>query len=90
MTSGSDEDTAWRHHANERWVVGDHGTQPDMVPTAAKLAPERPDTTIDGARLGGIEYRAVSLRGFSHWTERKPRQDAYLLRLSANQQWLVG
>ena len=55
-----------------------------------QIAPTRPDTTVDGASLGQHRYRAVSLRGFGHWAKREPRQDAYLLRISANGQWLVG
>jgi serine/threonine protein phosphatase PrpC len=84
------QDVAWRRHEDERWIVGDPGRQHEMVPYPADLATSRPDTTIDGANLGQIEYRAVSLRGFSHWGKREPRQDAYLLRISANGQWLVG
>ena len=83
-------DVAWGRHEDERWIVGDPGRQHEMVPYPANLATSRPDTTIDGANLGQIEYRAVSLRGFSHWGKREPRQDAYLLRISANGQWLVG
>ena len=84
------QDVAWRRHEDERWIVGDPGRQHEMVPHPADIATSRPDTTIDGANLGQIEYRAVSLRGFSHWGKREPRQDAYLLRISANGQWLVG
>jgi Protein phosphatase 2C len=83
-------DVAWRRHEDERWIVGDPGRQHEMVPYPADIAASRPDTTIDGANLGRIEYRAVSLRGFSHWGKKEPRQDAYLLRVSANGQWLVG
>ncbi len=85
-----DEETAWRPHADGRWIVGDPGRQPAMVAYPSGLAPSRPDTTIDGAQLGCLTYRAVSLRGLGHWAERKPRQDAYLLRITANERWLVG
>jgi hypothetical protein len=88
---GNDQDAvAWRRHEDERWIVGDPGRQHEIVPFPAEIAASRPDTTIDGASLGSIDYRAVSLRGLSHWAEKKPRQDAYLLRISANKQWLVG
>jgi protein phosphatase 2C-like protein len=80
----------WQRHPDERWIVGDPGRQAEMVPFPAELAFSRPDTTIDGARLGAVEYRAVSLRGQSHWAKRQPRQDAYLLRITSNEQWLVG
>lgn len=81
---------AWQRHPVGRWVVGDPGRQPEVQARPAKTAQSRPDTTIDGASLGNITYRAVSLRGLSHWSEGKPRQDAYLLRVTANGQWLVG
>jgi Protein phosphatase 2C len=87
---GHEQDVAWRRHEDERWIVGDPGRQHEMVPYPADIAASRPDTTIDGASLGSIEYRAVSLRGLSHWAKKEPRQDAYLLRISANRQWLVG
>lgn len=87
---GYEQGAAWRRHEDERWIVGDPGRQHEMVPYPAELAASRPDTTIDGASLGGIVYRAVSLRGFSHWDKKEPRQDAYLLRISVNKQWLVG
>jgi serine/threonine protein phosphatase PrpC len=85
-----EQDVAWRRHEDERWIVGDPGRQHEIVPRPAEIAASRPDTTIDGASLGSIDYRAVSLRGFSHWAKKEPRQDAYLLRISANGQWLVG
>lgn len=81
---------AWQRHPGGRWIVGDPGRQPDVEARPAQIAPTRPDTTVDGARLGHLTYRAVSLRGLGHWAERKPRQDAYLLRVTANGQWLVG
>ena len=85
-----EQNVTWRRHEDERWIVGDPGRQAEIVPYPAEIAASRPDTTIDGASHGSIEYRAVSLRGFSHWAKREPRQDAYLLRISANGQWLVG
>jgi hypothetical protein len=87
---GNEQDVAWRRHEDGRWIVGDPGRQHEMVPYPADIAASRPDTTIDGANLGSVAYRAVSLRGFSHWGKKEPRQDAYLLRISANGQWLAG
>lgn len=80
----------WQRHPGGRWVVGDPGRQSEVQARPATTAQGRPDTTIDGASVGNITYRAVSLRGLSHWSEGKPRQDAYLLRVTANGQWLVG
>lgn len=83
-------DTAWRRHENGRWIVGDPGQQPRTVVSPAEIGSGRPDTTVDGARLTDIEYRAVSMRGLSHAATGDPRQDAYLLRITASKQWLVG
>lgn len=83
-------DTAWRRHENGRWIVGDPGHQPETVVFPAEIGSGRPDTTVDGARLADIEYRAVSMRGLSHAATGDPRQDAYLLRITASGQWLVG
>jgi hypothetical protein len=80
----------WWRHEDGRWVVGDAGGQPATVVVPAGLAPTRPDTILDGARVGDIAYRAVSLRGLSHRQSGKPRQDAYQLRVSANHLWLAG
>ncbi len=87
MTERAD---AWWLHQNGRWIVGDPGHQPQTVFRPAEVAPGRADTTFDGARLADIEYRAVSLRGLSHAAVGDPRQDAYLLRVTANKHWLVG
>jgi hypothetical protein len=95
-TPESDDDAdaeavEWWRHDNERWVVGDAGRQPEIVPVpSAPLAATRPDTVIDGGRVGGLVYRAVSLRGFSHQQSGLPRQDAYLVRPTRDGQWLVG
>jgi hypothetical protein len=80
----------WQRHPAGRWVVGDPGRQSQVQARPATTAQSRPDTTIDGASVGYITYRAVSLRGLSHWSEGKPRQDAYLLRVTNDGQWLVG
>lgn len=85
-----ERDEAWRLHENGRWIVGDPGHQPQAAFRPAEIASGRADTTFDGARLAGIEYRAVSLRGLSHAAVGDPRQDAYLLRITANKHWLVG
>lgn len=90
MTTGCEPAADWWLHENGRWVVGDAGRQPDTVTAPAEIAAARPDTTCDGARLGDLDYRAVSLRGTSHCQVGKPRQDAYLLRISTNREWLVG
>jgi serine/threonine protein phosphatase PrpC len=87
----ADEPVAeWWRHEDGRWVVGEAGGQPDTVVMPSGIAPTRPDTILDGARLGEIAYRAVSLRGLSHRHSGKPRQDAYQLRVSANRLWLAG
>ena len=90
MTTGCEPAADWWVHDNGRWVIGDPGRQPETVAVPAEVAGGRPDTTCDGARLGDLDYRAVTLRGLSHCVAGKPRQDAYLLRISANREWLVG
>lgn len=90
MTTGCDADAGWSSHQCGRWIVGDAGRQLEIVPVPAEVAPGRPDTTFDGAQVLDVEYRAVSLRGLSHAASGKPRQDSYLLRVSANKRWLVG
>jgi protein phosphatase 2C-like protein len=90
MTTGCEPAAGWWVHGNGRWVVGEAGRQPETVAVPAEVAGTRPDTSCDGARLGDLDYRAVTLRGLSHCQAGKPRQDAYLLRISANREWLVG
>lgn len=90
MTTGCEPAADWWVHGNGRWVIGDPGRQPETVAVPAEVAGGRPDTTCDGARLGDLDYRAATLRGMSHCLAGKPRQDAYLLRISANREWLIG
>lgn len=80
----------WWRHEDGRWVVGDAGRQALIVPLPAKPAQTRPDTVVDGARVGRLDYRAVSLRGLAHQHRGDPRQDAYLVRPTPNGRWLVA
>ncbi|MEU7866498.1 protein phosphatase 2C domain-containing protein [Dactylosporangium sp. NPDC049140] len=81
----------WWRHENGRWVVGDAGRQPEIMPAPpAGRAGTRPDTVIDGGHLGGLAYRASSQRGLGHQQLGAPRQDAYLLRPTPDRRWLVG
>ncbi|MGX6603192.1 protein phosphatase 2C domain-containing protein [Micromonosporaceae bacterium Da 78-11] len=86
-----DTEADWRVHANGRWIVQDAGRQPEVeaLPAAGR-AGTRPDTVIDGGRLGGLTYRATSQRGFAHQEVGTPRQDAYLVRPTPDRRWLVG
>jgi serine/threonine protein phosphatase PrpC len=90
LSQSADAD-AWRRHDNGRWIIEDAGRQPEVtaMPAAGK-AGTRPDTVIDGGRLGGLVYRATSQRGFAHQEVARPRQDAYLLRPTPDRRWLVG
>jgi hypothetical protein len=82
---------AWFRHANDRWVVEDAGRQAEVTPVpAAGRAGTRPDTIVDGGRLGGLVYRATSQRGLAHQEAGVPRQDAYLVRPTPDRRWLVG
>lgn len=81
---------SWWRLADGRWVVGDPGRQPEVVPSPQLRVAGRPDTVIDGADLGAIAYRAVSLRGLSHQENGKPRQDSFALGATGNGRWLFG
>jgi serine/threonine protein phosphatase PrpC len=83
--------TGWQRHDNGRWIVGDAGRQPEVVPVPALgRAGTRPDTVVDGARLDKLTYRATSQRGLSHQQQGTPRQDAYLVRPTPDRRWFVG
>lgn len=91
---GRDEDaerTLWRRHGNERWVVEDEGRQPLVRPAAAaRFKTPPPDNVIDGVEVGCLTFRAASVRGISHQERGEPRQDAYAVRYTQDQRWLVG
>jgi serine/threonine protein phosphatase PrpC len=82
---------SWSRHPNDRWIVGDEGRQPDVRPRLAKgfKAPP-PDIVVDGAEVGSITFRAASVRGVGHQEQGQPRQDAYAVRFTRDQRWLVG
>jgi Protein phosphatase 2C len=83
--------TPWSLHPNGRWVIGDAGRQPEVVPVPSTLlASTRPDIIIDGGRIGGLVYRATSQRGFGHQESGTPRQDAYVARPTRDDRWLLG
>jgi serine/threonine protein phosphatase PrpC len=85
------DDPEWWRHPNGRWVVGDAGRQPEVVSVPSiGLAVTRPDTVIDGGRLGALEYRATSQRGLGHRQAGTPRQDAYVVRPTRDGRWLAG
>lgn len=81
----------WYRHDNGRWVIEDAGRQAEVIAMpAAGRAGTRPDTVVDGGRLGGLTYRASSQRGLGHQEVGTPRQDAYLVRPTPDRRWLVG
>jgi serine/threonine protein phosphatase PrpC len=83
-------DPVWPKHTDGRWVVGDAGNQPRTVPRPTRRPAGAPvDTVLDGAVVGNLVYRAASLRGFSHQETGKPRQDAFAVRVSRSENWLV-
>ncbi|SNY65262.1 protein phosphatase 2C domain-containing protein [Paractinoplanes atraurantiacus] len=93
MTTGSEATAGadWFPHANGRWVVEDAGRQAEVEPMPAG-GPDgvRPDTVLDGGRLGGLTYRATSQRGLAHQNAGVVRQDSYLVRPTGDDRWLIG
>jgi hypothetical protein len=88
---GLASEARWWRHRNGRWVIGDAGRQPEIVALPSSIiAANRPDTVLAGGRFGGLEYRAVSLRGLSHQENGLPRQDACLIHPSRDGDWLLG
>ena len=80
----------WPTHSDGRWVVGDAGNQPRTVARPTRRPAGAPvDTALDGAVVGDLVYRAASLRGFSHQESGKPRQDAFAVRVTRSENWLV-
>lgn len=45
---------------------------------------------VDGGLLGGTTVRAASVRGRSHGYRGEPRQDAYGVRLSSDERWVIA
>jgi hypothetical protein len=86
----SDEPGWWRHD-NGRWVIGEAGRQPEIVPIpSGPRTSVRPDTVIDGGRVEDVVFRAASLRGLAHQQAGTPRQDAYAIRPSRDYGWIAG
>jgi hypothetical protein len=80
----------WSGRAGEPFIVGDAGRSfYEVVPHLLSEPWERPDTVIDGGRVGGLEVRAASLRGLSHRYSGVTRQDSYGLGVDAAGRWLV-
>ncbi|WP_433825900.1 protein phosphatase 2C domain-containing protein [Actinoplanes sp. CA-015351] len=85
------DEQLWHRHRDERWVVEDAGRQPLVRPiVAARVRTPPPDIVVDGADAGSITFRAASVRGLSHQERGEPRQDAYAIRFTRDQRWLVG
>jgi serine/threonine protein phosphatase PrpC len=81
---------SWPMHSDGRWVVGDAGNQPRTVVRPTRRPAGAPvDTALDGAVVGNLVYRAASLRGFGHQETGKPRQDAFAIRVTRSENWLV-
>jgi hypothetical protein len=83
-------DSGATQHPNGRWIVGAEGLQPNVVPRiAGKFKSPPPDVVINGAKVRSIDFRAASIRGLRHEERGEPRQDAYAVRFTQDQRWLV-
>jgi hypothetical protein len=81
----------WSGHPGEPFVVGEPGRSfHEVVPRLISEPWERPDTVIDAGRVGGLDVRAVSLRGLSHRYNGVTRQDSYGLGTDPAGRWLVA
>lgn len=75
-------------------VVGDPGSQQEVVAQLLSEPPGRADTVIDAGVVGALEVRASSVRGRSHrfavsGHPARTRQDEYCLQATADANWLV-
>lgn len=81
----------WHRHTDGRWIVGNAGSQHRTVAKPTRRPSGAPaDTELDAAQVGAISYRAASMRGFSHQETGKPRQDAFTVRVTRSDGWLVA
>lgn len=85
----ADQRRGWWQLDDGRWVVGEAGQIPVVVPLPAPPW-SRPDIATDGAAFGSIAFRAASIRGVSHQLYGKPRQDSYAYRPTRCGNWLIG
>src|SRR4051794_5424669 len=78
-----------QHLESQGWSIGDAGRAFAEVEPVLSDAPEGPDTTIDGGRIGSVYLLAASVRGLSHRQMGIPRQDSYGYATTADRRWLV-
>ncbi|MEV5408981.1 protein phosphatase 2C domain-containing protein [Thermopolyspora sp. NPDC052614] len=67
---------------------------PEPRPIAVHLPRQATSTAcglaLDGGLLGGLTVRAASVRGRTHSYRGETRQDAYGVRLSGDEQWVIA
>lgn len=84
------EEEGWDGRPLSPYSVGHPGRAAlEVVPKLPKEPIGRADTSIDACRVGSLEIRAASARGWSHRQESVTRQDEYCLAESAGAGWLI-
>ena len=71
------------------WEIGNPGDSFTQIRPLFGRTLDAPDTVLDGGRLGPFSVYAASVRGLSHRQSGAPRQDAYAVTTSKDEQWLV-
>ncbi|MEW1805158.1 protein phosphatase 2C domain-containing protein [Pseudarthrobacter sp. NPDC080039] len=75
-------------------IIGQPGSLSTYLPTALSEPFGRPDSVLDAGRVGDLDVRAASIRGYRHRYSADSlsttREDEYCLRLSQDAGWLVA
>ncbi len=79
----------WRLNSHNRWIVGDPGSQEEIIPIPSEPW-SHPDIVVGGGQTELVAFRATSMRGLLHQQTKLPRQDAYAFELTQDKKWLVG
>jgi serine/threonine protein phosphatase PrpC len=72
-----------------QWAIGDPGRAFTEVDAELGNPLDAPDTVFDAGWVGDLAVRAASVRGLSHRQKGTPRQDAYGIARSSDNEWIV-